>query len=752
MTTAEALLTVCCCLVLTGAVQALGAENLLGNGDFERGLELWQTTRPAGGTIEVVPGPRGSCARLSSTDPSGSTYLIQTLDPESIRGKRLRFEAHMKAEDVTIGIHPYSQAKVTLVWSAGEAEHQAEIDFLESFDWRTISTVWSIGQDCTKATLYLGMHTTTGTVWFDDITLRAPELQSVEPVADGIERRIYDDGVVLRVDGREFALAQSSRPPGHLEPTAAEKDRGFVVFRPDDPSALSPGSVPSRDEVVDSLEALAAPGQYEPVAFALHAVRPLKQVTVTVGALTGPGGAVIAAEAFDCRMGRYVIQRTGYTNPEYHVVPKLLVPGAAAPGDPERPQLHWLTLHVPPDAVPGDYTAQVRIEADGVVLSLPLSVRVPALHLEEGRPWMLYFYNSDPRNAELYFRDMREHGMTSVILACAQAPLRREGDRVVVDFTSSDAFVEAYRKVGFTDPLVYNPFHDRLATHLLDLFGLADGFPAVVNYGETIRVFKKEQYPQSLHEVYRQVVRDIFAHAEGAHWPPTIYYPVDEPNDPAGWRMAASQLEYGLTREAVPEARTFCTVYSIPIMEMLDPLLDVRACPLTPMVVSPEALQSYMEYLQRAGGEIWGIDWPAMWDDFWQAREFAGLLPAKAGVTGMTAWTYYGPGPFEDEYSDLRGEYKRCLFVYLDDDGGLVPTTTWEGMRAGATDWRYVTTLELAIANAGGADRERGRRVLDEVLTAIPWGKEKGPKWGNSRATALRAMMAEEIERLQRGE
>ena len=62
-------------------------------------------------------------------------------------------------------------------------------------------------------------------------------------------------------------------------------------------------------------------------------------------------------------------------------------------------------------------------------------------------------------------------------------------------------------------------------------------------------------------------------------------------------------------------------------------------------------------------------DRPAMWDDFWRAREVAGFLPAKAGVTGMTAWTYCHPAPLTDEYDDLRGKFRDCLRTYRDAKG-----------------------------------------------------------------------------------
>ena len=182
-----------------------------------------------------------------------------------------------------------------------------------------------------------------------------------------------------------------------------------------------------------------------------------------------------------------------------------------------------------------------------------------------------------------------------------------------------------------------------------------------------------------------------------------LFYPVDEPNSPEDWRLTAARLEYRLTKETVPTARMFCTVYSIAMMEQLDPWLDVRACHVIHPAANAQGNKAFQEYIHRAGGEIWGIDWPAMWDDFWRARELGGFMPAKAGVTGMTAWTYYNPTLWEDKYHDLRGEFKQCQIVYRDADGGLIPTVTWEGLRAGVTDWQYIVTLVRATRPGGSA-------------------------------------------------
>lgn len=722
-----------------------GMKDAIANGDFARGLDGWRTAAPPGGKVTAVRGPDGLCARLSSTDRSGSTYIIQELDPEQVRGRRLRVEARLKAEAIALGTFSYSQAKITLVWNEGQGDRSVEVDFLGTFDWKTVSTSWVVSKDCVKATLYVGMHTTTGTLWVDDVHVAIPQLVSERSLGGDLLERVYDDGTYLCVNDREYSQAKPELPRTHFRPTRAERERGFVVFQTEEPADVVPGRLPQPAEILRGqrgLQLQAARGQYEPISLAVLALRPLAGVNVRPSELVGPAGARLPATAFDLRTGRCLIQRVGYTGTEYHVVPKLLERAREAPLAPAQPRLFWLTLRVPDDAIPGEYSGVVDVGADGDAVSLPLRVRVYPFDLVQGKPWRLFFYDSNPADAELYFRDMREHGMTSVILAQVQAPLRRDGDRAVMDFANSDAFVDAGRKVGFSGPLVYNPFHDRLATRLLEVFGLADGYPKVVNYGERICVFKEGEYPAALQDVYRQIVRTIYDHARTAGWPPLLYFPVDEPNDPNDWRMTAARLEYRLTREAVPDARTFCTAYDLATMARLDPWLDVRACPIGPLVQSAEGNQRFREYLQRAGGEIWGIDWPAMWDDFGRARQLGGFLPAKAGVSGMTAWTYYTPPRWTDDYADLRGQYKCCHIAYRDQDGSLMPTLTWEGLRAGITDWRYIATLEAALAKADGTKRQRAEATLRKVLAEVPWQNESQAGWGGRRAAELRERIA----------
>ena len=99
----------------------------------------------------------------------------------------------------------------------------------------------------------------------------------------------------------------------------------------------------------------------------------------------------------------------------------------------------------------------------------------------------------------------------------------------------------------------------------------------------------------------------------------------------------------------------------------------------------------------------------------------AGFFFWKTGARGQFYWAYYSPQG--DPYDDLDG-IDWC--VAYPGAGRPIPTIEWEALREGIDDFRYVYSLEVAIAKArakGSAEAapvvEEAGRLLDELRDEI---------------------------------
>ncbi|MBI3920660.1 MAG: hypothetical protein HY318_04515, partial [Armatimonadetes bacterium] len=162
------------------------------------------------------------------------------------------------------------------------------------------------------------------------------------------------------------------------EPSATDRQRGFMLFRRNYMEEVRPESRPRAEEINTPLTLFAARGEYEPVSFCLYPLNDLKQVQVTVDApiLATPKNRTQNPKpklAFDLRFAKYSEFDDGLG--KYHVAENILL--SAQPVD--LPQgvtrRWWLTFHVPENQPAGDYRGSVTVRAPGRKPSkLPLVV------------------------------------------------------------------------------------------------------------------------------------------------------------------------------------------------------------------------------------------------------------------------------------------------------------------------------------------------------------------------------------------
>ena len=163
--------------------------------------------------------------------------------------------------------------------------------------------------------------------------------------------------------------------------------------------------VPAPDQVIETLRLWSARNQYATATFAVRALTEADVFQAAVGPLTGPGGATIGLADLDLKVVK-PIDRTLILNWVSSAAPQPLpdlllrddrtsIPptghqggfggGACVCSLPaHESRQFWLTVHVPPSAMPGSYTGTVALAAAGApgrVLALPVELQVEPIRL-----------------------------------------------------------------------------------------------------------------------------------------------------------------------------------------------------------------------------------------------------------------------------------------------------------------------------------------------------------------------------------
>ncbi len=540
------------------------------------------------------------------------------------------------------------------------------------------------GTTSIRIRLWLNMrYTGIGSVWYDDVSL-VPTDRIVAPI-----QRYEDD-----------------RPIPVL--TAEQQAKGYVCYVRDYLRLIFPTSVPGQEEIDAPLFCFAAPGEREPVAFAIRSTRELKAVSVTCSALESQGKVAIAREHISVRPVRYGKKegqsRWGMFHADVMVVPQYLASHKHIDIGRETSQQYWITVSVPKDTPPGRYRAVVTVSAANAGgTQLPLEVEVLPIRLYE--PDCVYFgmYHrpvGDDSFRAAAWRDMREHGMTSVGLCCdLDAELTLDGDRVDVTFDGSgdlERSVREYLHAGFTMPIDWLMGSDVLR------------WCTAQAHGDERRLF----------DYYRQVIVAILAHGRQNQWPEIIFQPLDEPfehtsrlDDTEKCLRVLKSIPGVRTEEDGPNGNP-------DTLERLYDLCDVLVYHDGPVLrrgtYDADGWKAFLHRLRDDGKEVWfyNLDLTGWHPEVLRFGYGFGLF--QAGGTGVIQWSYQTA--FRPDKPEIVYEKPNTIIYQYpqvgDETGG--PTLAWEATREGVDDYKYLFTLQKLIEEltARGDRRANRARVL----------------------------------------
>ena len=517
--------------------------------------------------------------------------------------------------------------------------------YSSEFDWKELPLGFRTGQH-DQILLELEAKGASRSVWFDDIefveddSIRVGDVTPIEPA---------------------------------LEFSAAEKERGYVVFSRHYLERTFQTSVPKPEEITNGVRCRASLDEYEPISVMVRSLKNLTALNAQIREpLVGPQGATIPASEIDVRMvrpSRRWLNSVGYV--ELPLFLPLAVPDDL-PADQTRQ--FWITVHVPEDAVPGLYRGVIEIFAKNApARSVALEVDVVPIRLLTPPVAFGMYYNvgriaqhyRGPRYQRMYLEDIKTHGMTSVTTYNGY-PTPRDSE-----------------KSGFL------PFGKEM--ELLREIGLpAKGIP-LLYLG---RFSGKGWGPRKLEKK-----------REEAGWPEFLYYVSDEPSSPEAIEAAKKSLArfQGLSVRTVTAG--------LPVEE-LGRLYDV-------WIQKRPAVETQRR-AKEWGKELWAYDCRLKGATPIHDRYICGLLTWEQKLGGQWQWAYVH---FEDRYVTPEGEWKgteswRYGYV-MPSAQGPIPTVGWEGRREGIDDYKYLYTLHAMATKARRSEVSANRAAGAEGLVLL---------------------------------
>ncbi|MCC6416124.1 MAG: hypothetical protein IT582_09465 [Opitutaceae bacterium] len=490
-------------------------------------------------------------------------------------------------------------------------------------------------------------------------------------------------------------------------PTAEEHARGYLVSRRHWMQPVVPGYIPSREEITKEVSCWLAPGEYEPATLSLTGLRELEDVIVAMsGDLKSDDGQTLAADQIEISIIRTITRWLTNSSPvspgqRYEKRPLFIFPNETVKLHPKETRTWWMTVKASDAQRPGVYRGNVVVHAQGVAdQTIALSVEVLPIRLSQPNVTygMYYRHSEQPtalKNEAMYFRsarDLRAHGMNS---ASVYAQLERklsdgtwvtDLDHGGEDFFSLSRQMEMLTEAGLAQsghPLLLMPSHN-VSDGVRDLSN-------TLNYEITLPALAERRKREG--------------------WPEFLLYLFDEVGGkPDQWDALDAEMR------------------RIAEVEKANPVSDIRLTTAAPgeksycydVIIRGEAVP---------GKEMWTYNCSWNGSQPINDRFFAGLHTWSEGLLGNWQWCYTENRELKltnDGEIDLGriGAYADPWYVnyVLPSPDRNIPTIGWEGRREGVDDYRYIQTLEEAIAKADEspdaairAQSADARKFLDNV-------------------------------------
>gem|GEM_PF-1585503 len=491
-----------------------------------------------------------------------------------------------------------------------------------------------------------------------------------------------------------------------------EKNCGFLLFSHSYLDIVYRNSVPDK-RLDEDIEVSAAPGEYEPVTFSVVPLMDLEDFKITYTDFIGSKGRIKDAHIKLDEVKHYYHNYAGFIPVRYMRFPKVLESFSPHNLYKNNTYTFWITIKVPENAEAGEYFSMVTLQtSNGKSQSFRIKLLVYPFTLDICDDYTFCMvYHLPQKNLQRgvngwntlsrELRDMKEHGMNSVNFR----PL------VQNQWPELGEYRKTINVEGFTR--LFESAKEAELTHTIPLC-LEIYLPY---YLEKAKIdFQPEEwtYVKDALLKLQSVCRE-----KGL---PDFYFYLDEP-----W-MKERAYNYGKVFSYLKEygLRNFCTVGKEEVYQALYPLLSVRC------YGSRIGKQAEIRAEAAKGDfEFWIYNGPT-----WS------YIPAKSRFTiGYRTWWEGAKGHLVWDYAVFREKMPlnplsnpNGVFAHeiIPDLAGPVPTTTWEAIREGIDDIKYIRTLEKLIEKKRDApEATAAQAYLNNLRIKIEVASQYEVEWNN---------------------
>ena len=470
---------------------------------------------------------------------------------------------------------------------------------------------------------------------------------------------------------------------GESDPVLSEDDtaRGFYLFsRSVMETSRFEKRMPSRGERIDRLAIHMSRGEYEPAFVGLHALRGLEDVDLRLtGDLIGPSGARLNSAAASVRR-----------------VQGALLPLTRPRGVDRLEMLAWwVTMKTTAQTLPGKYAGTLQVTVAGkAVAEIPLQIHVMDVLLPAPRAAFLVYHHEayfadqflTPELRRAYYRDMVAHGMNTVTVYN-----NADVDGSRIDFAHN---------TGYTAD---NPRHAYGLDTTMQMIRDSGLCPS----GQPVLWLTNRPGAYGWGGVPETTLKAMLAEWHKRKWPEPLFYATDEPGGTGPRAAAAKNMLTKIKSWGMPVRTTTAGLSP----EVLGKYFDV-------WIQGEGAVsQKTVQQAEELNAEVWTYTCHGVNQNMSFARALYGFWAAKTGVKGVASWAYYDNKRWTaDDNGNAYGDPFTRLSQICVSPQGPIPTLSWEAIREGVDDYRYLQYLRDLLVKADAVAKTLSARS-EEFLT-----------------------------------